>query len=190
MSKSYTLNGETKPLADWCRHYRIDYYLVYNRIKQGWTLQRALSTGIDQASVTRGLLTLGGRAHTLSDWCRHYKAVESRVRSRLYTGWPLVLALVTGERKRRPNLTYLASLGFPLARIEKEVSTPYHCEDDKGNLAYHPLGYWCNLYKLDLVNILRAQAHDVLSIPIKDTLENFIAMKKQSNPSTYTQQEQ
>lgn len=40
----YTHNGVSKTLAAWCKEYNIDYYVVYSRLKNGWSLEQALTT--------------------------------------------------------------------------------------------------------------------------------------------------
>lgn len=39
-----TINGETKILADWARHFSIDYRKVQYRIKKGWDVLSAFTT--------------------------------------------------------------------------------------------------------------------------------------------------
>lgn len=42
--KKYTINGKTQSLAEWCREYSLDYYLVRQRVyKMGWTIEQALT---------------------------------------------------------------------------------------------------------------------------------------------------
>ena len=38
-----TINGETKPLSEWCEIYKIAYRLVYARLSRGWDLLDALT---------------------------------------------------------------------------------------------------------------------------------------------------
>jgi hypothetical protein len=40
------VNGQTKCLAEWCEEYRQDYRRVWQRIKRGWPVLRALSAGV------------------------------------------------------------------------------------------------------------------------------------------------
>lgn len=42
---SFTISGITKDLADWCKQYNMNYYLVHNRIyKLNWYVEKALIT--------------------------------------------------------------------------------------------------------------------------------------------------
>ena len=43
--KLYTINGVTKTLAQWCKEYNQDYYLVRQRVyKLGWSIEESLTT--------------------------------------------------------------------------------------------------------------------------------------------------
>lgn len=39
-----TIKGETKAISDWCLEYKIDYNVVYERIRKGWTPEKAITT--------------------------------------------------------------------------------------------------------------------------------------------------
>ena len=43
----YTINGETKCLAEWCKLYDKDYFLVRGRLKRGNSIEQALTKPID-----------------------------------------------------------------------------------------------------------------------------------------------
>ena len=45
-----TVNGETKTLAQWCRQYGIHHMNVHNRIKSGWTIERAVTQPVGKNS--------------------------------------------------------------------------------------------------------------------------------------------
>ena len=43
--KLWTINGVSKSLAEWCKEYDMDYYLVRQRVlKLKWTMEKALTT--------------------------------------------------------------------------------------------------------------------------------------------------
>ena len=42
-----TLNNETKTLIDWCELYNINYGTVRDRLKRGWSYEKALLTQVD-----------------------------------------------------------------------------------------------------------------------------------------------
>ncbi len=41
-----TWNGKSQTMADWAREYRVPYQTVRDRIRYGWTLERALTESI------------------------------------------------------------------------------------------------------------------------------------------------
>jgi hypothetical protein len=43
-NRRITINGETKILTDWCKHYGQPFYRVLYRLRHGWDAERALST--------------------------------------------------------------------------------------------------------------------------------------------------
>ena len=40
----YTIEGNEKPLAEWCEIYDVDYMFTYRRIRDGWDVKSALTT--------------------------------------------------------------------------------------------------------------------------------------------------
>ena len=48
-----TINGIEKAVCDWCIDYKVDYSVVYNRVKRkGWSIEKALSTPIKKDPQT------------------------------------------------------------------------------------------------------------------------------------------
>lgn len=37
-----TINGDTRTVSEWCKEFNISRYLVYNRLRIGWSAKRAL----------------------------------------------------------------------------------------------------------------------------------------------------
>lgn len=46
-SKKYTICGETKTVSQWADKYNVSKSLIYNRLKLGWDIEKALKTPID-----------------------------------------------------------------------------------------------------------------------------------------------
>lgn len=46
LAKLFTINGETKCLSEWCKLFGIKRNTIYRRIKNGWTIEKALTTPI------------------------------------------------------------------------------------------------------------------------------------------------
>ena len=44
----YTIEGQTKCLSEWCKLHKINYHIVYKRLKRGKTIVEALTTPIDK----------------------------------------------------------------------------------------------------------------------------------------------
>lgn len=70
----YTLNNETKTLAQWCDHYGVAYSLASNRIKRGWSVEDALTkpsamVGARAAAVGSKQIFFDGVTKSLRDWC-------------------------------------------------------------------------------------------------------------------------
>jgi len=42
-----TIDGETKTLREWCDYYFINYHTVQDRLKRGWSVEKALLTPVD-----------------------------------------------------------------------------------------------------------------------------------------------
>ena len=51
-----TINGETRTITEWARHYGVHDRLVWDRLKHGWDLERALTAPKDRAK--------GGKVNT------------------------------------------------------------------------------------------------------------------------------
>lgn len=45
-SRILTFDGKSQSLADWAEEIRVDYFTLHGRLKRGWSVERALSTGV------------------------------------------------------------------------------------------------------------------------------------------------
>ena len=96
-TKYYTINGDTKTMREWCDIYGIDISVVHNRLKYGWSLEKALER---KTRINRqGTYELNGKKQTLTAWCREYKIDYKLVYDRLGYGWDLGTALTTPKKK-------------------------------------------------------------------------------------------
>ena len=43
-TKRYSMNNETKTLCEWVEEYKVPYRVVYNRLRSGWTFEKAILT--------------------------------------------------------------------------------------------------------------------------------------------------
>lgn len=89
VSRLLTYNGETKCLTEWARGIGVDPKTLYYRLKQGWTLEKALTT---TATPARGrkvrMLTYNGKTLCLKDWARELGIGTDTLRDRINRGLP------------------------------------------------------------------------------------------------------
>lgn len=52
-NRRYTINGETKTVAEWAKVFNLDKYLVYGRLRNGWDIQRSLTKPVDKSKWTK-----------------------------------------------------------------------------------------------------------------------------------------
>lgn len=52
-NKVFTIGGKTKTVAQWAEQYGIDRYTVYNRLRLGWSIERALTEPIDTKKISK-----------------------------------------------------------------------------------------------------------------------------------------
>lgn len=48
MARTYTINGVTQTITDWCREYGMDRMTVANRLHKGMPIMEALTTPMDE----------------------------------------------------------------------------------------------------------------------------------------------
>lgn len=103
-----TIEGVSRSIPSWAKHFGIGVFTVYRRIEAGWSVERALTT---PAGATRkgksALLELDGEALTVTQWARRHGLAPLLVVKRLRLGWPLERALTAPVRRvarpRRPE---------------------------------------------------------------------------------------
>ncbi len=70
-TRTLTLNGETRPLAEWAERTGIHPATLSDRVHHGWTDERALTEPVNPAGRRpTTTLTVDGRTHSLSEWAR------------------------------------------------------------------------------------------------------------------------
>ncbi len=50
VSPIYEFNGEKKPLSEWCEIYNLPWRRIYERMRKGWTIEKALTEPIRNKS--------------------------------------------------------------------------------------------------------------------------------------------
>ena len=79
--------GETKTISEWCEHLGLNYYTVQKRLKNGWSVQRAL----EEKPMTE---------NSFSKICRQHNIGVATAYSRIKAGWNLEEALNTPTKGR------------------------------------------------------------------------------------------
>lgn len=99
------LNGITKPLTEWAVQYGISYKIIHQRIADGWSARRAVTTpigGMGEWHARR--LTFNGKTQTVAAWARETGIGGATICSRLDNlGWSIEKALSTPKRPLKPR---------------------------------------------------------------------------------------
>lgn len=94
--KMITYKGVSKTLAGWSRETGISYGTLYNRLKNGQSIEDALENPIKSSF----LITYKGITKSLVDWSREKGIPPRTVRYRLQRGWSVEKALETNGREK------------------------------------------------------------------------------------------
>ena len=89
-----TYNGVTDTVANLCRMFGRNYFLVNTRLQQGKTIDQAMMLEI-QVGGTPRLITCKGETHSVSEWTRILGVKRNTVSERLRNGWSIEQALST-----------------------------------------------------------------------------------------------
>ena len=91
--KYLTYQGKTQVIAEWARELGMMRITLRERLKAGWSVERALSTPVSKKKPKRPLITFKGKTQSAAAWGREVKIREYIIRSRLDAGWPVGRAL-------------------------------------------------------------------------------------------------
>ncbi len=97
-----TFDGITQPIAEWALDYGIPADLIRDRLRKGWTVERAITAPMrvhkgqkleapkaPKAPARRGTYTYKGRTQSLAHWAEQYRLDPGTARCRLRKGIPL-----------------------------------------------------------------------------------------------------
>lgn len=90
------LGHEYDSIIDMCRAYNIDYNIYRDRTKDGWSIEKALTTPIRK--INNGVKTtdhLGNEYNSISDMCKAYNIDRCTYNNRTRSGWSKEKALTT-----------------------------------------------------------------------------------------------
>jgi hypothetical protein len=93
--------GESKTVAEWARCAGIPTGTLWNRIRAGWELDRALTRGSHE---TGPLLTYQGRTLHLAEWARQLGVNYDLLSRRLRAGWDVERALSLPSKRARKGV--------------------------------------------------------------------------------------
>ena len=103
--REVTIDGETRSVSDWARHFGIAPHSVYVRVRRGMDIATALSA--PKADELRRPVTIDGETRSLTAWAKHFGISQNGLASRLKKGMSLVEALTqpktpgAGKKPRR-----------------------------------------------------------------------------------------
>lgn len=100
-AKSIEFNGECLTVQQWADHLGITKAALHMRIRLGWPLERALTTGDRTGTgkqITAALVEHNGQHRTLQQWAKLYDIQYLTLWSRLRKGMPIGDALTKPVR--------------------------------------------------------------------------------------------
>lgn len=106
VTRMVTVNGETKPAADWGDETGIKYKTIVDRIDHGIAPEVAVAFE-RYGMLDRKRYEHNGESKTLEEWAAAIGATKSIIYQRLRKGWTIAEALtppIPGGRVRRANL--------------------------------------------------------------------------------------
>ena len=89
--REVTINGETRSVSAWARHFGICLHSVYARVHQGMDIATALSA--PKTHEMRRPITIDGETRSLSDWAKHFGIAKASIAARMKKGMSDVEAL-------------------------------------------------------------------------------------------------
>lgn len=126
-----THDGITQPVAEWALDYGITPEVILQRLRQGWTAERAITKpmraqpGERLPEPKQGPKTLSfqGRTKTIAEWAKTTGLTNADIYYRLNNGWTLEKTLTTPNRKRRGVVCNLpASVGTGGGSSAQEIT--------------------------------------------------------------------
>lgn len=103
-SRPMAIEGEILPLIGWCEKFGLSRKLVTERIRRGWTSERALFAPVDcRNKRTNVLLTFNDKTMSVSKWAEYLNVSRKALYERLRLGWSIERTLTTsiGPHRRK-----------------------------------------------------------------------------------------
>lgn len=100
------MDGETRPLTEWCRIYGVKYRTVWQRIKKGWDAEKAIKENASKGGARNygQMIRIGDEKKNITEWLREYhigwKTINRYTRKNMCSRAEAVRALVEKKRAR------------------------------------------------------------------------------------------
>ena len=97
-----TLRGETRTLAEWTERTGLGHSLILQRLKQGWDVERTLTTSRRfKGTGPRGAgITFRGKTQSIRAWAKETGIPRSTIKGRLDSGMSVEEALTKPPERR------------------------------------------------------------------------------------------
>lgn len=96
-----TFQGETHSLREWAKSIGISSGLLWDRLRRGWSLQRALSNMDGRTTkINNRNITFNGVTKHVGQWSREVGIATSTICARLEKGWTAKEALTTSPTSK------------------------------------------------------------------------------------------
>lgn len=98
-----TFDGKTQTMAQWAKETGIKRGIIKDRLKSGWSVEKALTTGkVDPKECNAHLLTYNGKTQSISQWAKETGIKRETISYRINRmGWSEEKALATPPIKRK-----------------------------------------------------------------------------------------
>lgn len=98
-NRNLTYKGVTQTLTEWAEEYNISRPTLSTRIRQGWTIERALNTPTVEHKVIQ-THTIDGNTKTIKEWLIEYNRPRRTFLGRVRVGWTITDAIITPSQKK------------------------------------------------------------------------------------------
>ena len=104
VTQKCTINGITKPLAEWCEEYNMPLNVVSSRLRtMEWDAVKALTTPVTHFDERGAKVEIEGENKSIKEWCEIYGISRSTVYGRFHKGMDIVSAITTPVGKKSPR---------------------------------------------------------------------------------------
>lgn len=103
LQDTLTLDGETKPVKQWCKEYKVNYHTFKSRTYlRGWPPEKALKTPTNRAEAT---VVIDETEKTINEWCADLNVTIFTYYRRLRQGLTPADALTLPKRPGKRLIT-------------------------------------------------------------------------------------